>query len=276
MLTQLKKRQRYEPGKVINMPIRAIHPNPSQPRKVFKNTDLLDLSDSIKQNGVIQPITVRYDSQLEQYQLVAGERRLRAAALAGFIDIPCIITDISDEQSALIALVENLQRCDLDFFEEASGIFNLIKTYGFSQETVAKKLGKSQSAISNKLRLLKLPAEIIQKLMLHGFSERHARALLRLKTDNEQASALNYIIKHNLNVAQTEEYIDKLENTSGKVEKKDGCTFVFKDLRLFLNTIDHTINTMRSSGIDAEIDKTETEAEITMTIHIPKNVPRET
>lgn len=278
MLTKLKNRLRSESGQVVYIPIASIYPNPAQPRKIFDKSDLLDLSNSISEHGLIQPITVRHSENKGIYELVAGERRLRASALAGLTDIPCIISDIDDCQSSLIALVENLQRCDLDFFEEAAGIFNLIKTYGFSQEEAAKKLGKSQSAISNKLRLLKLDPEVIHRITLNGLSERHARALLRLSSREEQLDTLDKIIKRHMTVCETDQYIDRLLIKQAiEPEKKPKIqAFVFKDLRLFLNTINHAVDTMRSSGIEAEIDRTEDDSSIRMTISIPKNVPRET
>ena len=140
MLIKRKTRIRYESGQVLYIPIASIYPNPAQPRKTFNKGELEGLSHSIRENGVIQPITVRPSDDSGRYQLIAGERRLRASALAGLTDIPCIVADMDDCKSSLVALVENLQRCDLDFFEEASGIYNLIKTYGFSQEEAAKKL----------------------------------------------------------------------------------------------------------------------------------------
>lgn len=278
MLTKIKNRLRSDTGQVVYIPIASIYPNPAQPRKIFNKSDLLDLSDSIREHGLIQPITVRHSENKGHYELIAGERRLRASALAGLTDIPCIISDADECQSSLIALVENLQRCDLDFFEEAAGIFNLIKTYGFSQEEAAKKLGKSQSSISNKLRLLKLDPEVIHRVTLNALSERHARALLRLNTREEQLDTLDKIIKRHMTVSETDQYIDRmLLKQALEPEKKPKVqAFVFKDLRLFLNTINHAVDTMRSSGIDAEIDRTENDAEIRMTISIPKNVPRET
>lgn len=278
MLTKIKNRLRNDAGQVVYIPIASIYPNPAQPRKIFNKTDLIDLSDSIREHGLIQPITVRHSENKGIYELIAGERRLRASALAGLTDIPCIISDADECQSSLIALVENLQRCDLDFFEEAAGIFNLIKTYGFSQEEAAKKLGKSQSSISNKLRLLKLDPEIIHRITLNALSERHARALLRLNTREQQLDTLDKIIKRHMTVSETDQYIDKLliKQVLEPEKKPKVQAFIFKDLRLFLNTINHAVDTMRNSGIDAEIDRTEDDSLIRMTISIPKNVPRET
>ena len=277
MLDAIKSRFLRDGGRVVHIPISSIYPNPAQPRKVFNKEDLRELSDSIRENGLIQPITVRRGNERGCFLLVAGERRLRASALAGLKDIPCIVSDIDDEKSSLIALVENLQRCDLSFFEEAAGIANLIRTYGFSQEEAARKLGKSQSAVSNKLRLLKLSPEVMKKISAHGLTERHARALLRLDTPEEQLAVLELIISRGMTVADTDRYIDKYligENTPPK--KKGFKTYAFRDLRIFINTINSAVDTMRSSGIQAEVDKSEDENTIRMTICIPKNVPRET
>jgi len=278
VLKKIKNRRQNNTGQVLYIPISSIYPNPSQPRKTFDKSELMDLSNSIREHGLIQPITVRPTENADRYELIAGERRLRASALAGFTDIPCIISDIDDKQSSLIALVENLQRCDLDFFEEAAGIFNLIKTYGLSQEGAAKKLGKSQSAISNKLRLLKLDPNVIHKISINKLSERHARALLRLQTGEEQLKVLEKVLQKHMTVAETDRYIDKyllgeqdIPKTKPKIQ-----AFIFKDLRIFVNTINHAVDTMRNSGIKAQVDKTEDESEIRMTICIPKNVPRET
>ena len=279
MFKKLKPRLSRDSTQLMYIPISSIYPNPAQPRKTFSKEDLAELSDRIRENGLIQPITVRKGDFPGKYFLVAGERRLRASAMAGFTDIPCIVSDTDDMQSSLIALVENLQRCDLDFFEEAMGIYNLIKTYGFSQESAAKKLGKSQSAVSNKLRLLRLPPEIIHDIVANSLSERHARALLRLPTQAAQEEVIKKIIKEGMTVSETDKYIDKyLVSPPAKQEpvKKKPPTYVFKDLRIFLNTINHAVDTMRTSGIAAKVEKEESEDLIRMTICIPKNVPRET
>lgn len=273
MLEKIRKRFLYENERIIYLPIESITPNPAQPRKIFSEPELRDLANSIRENGVLQPITVRRSGN--RYQLVAGERRLRASALAGLKEIPCIISNMDDKQSSLIALVENLQRCDLDYFEEAVGIYNLIQTYGFSQEEAAKKLGKSQSAISNKLRLLKLDPDVMKLILRNGLSERHARALLRLESREDQLSALDQILEENMNVSQTDAYIEHLlvqrNNPQPEAPKlKPTTTYIFKDVRLFLNTINHAVDTMRNSGIKADIQRDEDDSQIRMTIHICK------
>ncbi|MBR5478651.1 MAG: ParB/RepB/Spo0J family partition protein [Clostridia bacterium] len=267
MLSPLRKKPIYENTSIVMLPIGRIEPNPAQPRKVFNADELRELSHSIAENGVIQPITVRKID--ERFVLVAGERRLRAAIMAGLREIPAIVSDMDERQSSLVALIENLQRCDLDFFEEALGIDNLIRTYNFSQEEAARKLGKSQSAVSNKLRLLKLPRKVIKLIIENNLTERHARALLRLENSELQESALQNIIARNLNVSQTDEYVERLLVEKTKPSPKR-TVFVFKDVRPFVNTINHAVDTMRSSGIKADLTKKEDDSALHMTISIYK------
>ena len=177
----LKERKYKKSNEVIQIPARLILPNPHQPRKNFNWDDLEGLAESIHYNGLLQPITVRKRED-ERYELISGERRLRACKMAGLSTIPSIVIDIDEEKSALLAILENLQRENLHFFEEAMAIERLMKGFGLSQEELSRKLGKSQSALSNKLRLLRLPSDIRYNITLYGLSERHARALLRLPT----------------------------------------------------------------------------------------------
>lgn len=268
MLYTFKKKISFDNTAISMLPIGRIEPNPSQPRKIFNGDELRELSHSIVENGVIQPITVRKVD--ERFILVAGERRLRAAIMAGLREIPAIISDMDERQSSLVALIENLQRSDLDFFEEALGIDNLIRTYGFSQEEAARKLGKSQSAISNKLRLLKLPQKIIKLIIENNLAERHARALLRLEDQEKQEQAIAHIIERGLNVSQTDEYIERLLMTRPQPQPQR-TVFVFKDVRPFVNTINHAVETMRSSGIKADIQQNEDDSALHMTISIYKS-----
>ena len=267
MRSPLRKKISYDGSGIVLLPIGRIEPNPAQPRKIFNPEELRELSHSIAENGVIQPVTVRRID--ERYVLVAGERRLRAAIMAGLREIPAIISDMDERQSSLVALIENLQRSDLDFFEEALGIDNLIRTYGFSQEEAARKLGKSQSAISNKLRLLKLPPNIIKLIIENSLTQRHARALLRLDDESKQEQVLKNIIKKDLNVSQTDEYIERLltEKPNGNPRR---TVFLFKDVRPFVNTINHAFETMRSSGIKADLKQKEDDSAVHMTISIYK------
>lgn len=200
-------------GGVIWLPADELEPSPVQPRKNFPDGELQELSESIAQYGVLNPLTVRLRDG--RYELVAGERRLRAARLAGLCDVPCILLDVSLEDASLIALVENLQRRDLDFIEEANGLSQLIKLFGMSQEEAARRIGKSQSAVANKLRLLKLPDDVLRSLRDNGLTERHGRALLRLQDENMQRAALAYMIEHDLNVAAADAYIEALLREPG-------------------------------------------------------------
>ncbi|MDR0324945.1 MAG: ParB/RepB/Spo0J family partition protein, partial [Oscillospiraceae bacterium] len=244
-----------------------IRRNPYQPRSVFDEGGLNDLSDSIRQYGVLQPLTVRR-SGTGGYELVAGERRLRASKLAGLREVPCILLDATEKQSSVLALVENLQRCDLDFFEEAEGIRRLIRQFGLSQDEAARRLGKSQSAVANKLRLLRHPDEVTEAIRRHGLTERHARALLRVEGMEGKLEAVEHIAKEKLNVAQAEEYIERLL-TGGpeESEAKRGIRtlYVFKDIRLFLNTVTRAVETMRRSGVNARLDKEEEDGDIRLT-----------
>lgn len=257
-------------NKIIEIPIIKIRPNKAQPRRLFDEDELVSLSRSIKENGILQPLTVKRASQTE-YELIAGERRLRASVMAGLKKVPCIIVRCSDKESAIFALLENLQRSDLGFFEEARGISKLIKKYGLTQEEAAIKLGKTQSTIANKLRLLKLTYEEQEWIINAGLTERHARALLRLKNEEVRREALSRIESQNLNTQQTENLIGIMLNNAPKNTKTTGHSkAVIKDVRIFVNTINKAVDTMRLAGIDAKSEKTENNNFIEYTIQIPK------
>lgn len=257
-------------NKIIEIPIIKIRPNKAQPRRLFDEDELVSLSRSIKENGILQPLTVKRASQTE-YELIAGERRLRASVMAGLKKVPCIIVRCSDKESAIFALLENLQRSDLGFFEEARGISKLIKKYGLTQEEAAIKLGKTQSTIANKLRLLKLTYEEQEWIINAGLTERHARALLRLKNEEVRREALSRIVSQNLNTQQTENLIGIMLNNAPKNTKTTGHSkAVIKDVRIFVNTINKAVDTMRLAGIDAKSEKTENNNFIEYTIQIPK------
>lgn len=258
-------------NKISEIPIIKIRPNKAQPRKVFNEDELSALSRSIAENGILQPLTVRKASQSE-FELIAGERRLRAAILAGMKRVPCIIVKCSDKESAVYALLENLQRADLGIFEEARGISRLIRRYGLTQEQAAEKLGKTQSTIANKLRLLKLSGEEQEWIENAGLTERHARALLRIDDEDIRREVLSKIISDNLNVSQTEALVGIYKHNNPKTEKNRGRSkAVIKDIRIFLNSINRAIDTMRLSGIDAQSVKTDSENFIEYTIRIPKS-----
>ena len=264
-----KRRSAIRRGGIIYLSVDEIEPSPVQPRKNFEDENLKELSQSIAEYGILNPLTVRLRDC--RYELVAGERRLRAARLAGLSEVPCILLDVSMEEASLIALVENLQRRDLDFIEEANGIRQLISLFGMSQEEAARRIGKSQSAVANKLRLLKLPKDVLMLLRDRGLTERHGRALLRLNGAAAQRAALAYIIEHDLNVAATDSYIDSLLARADEAEKHEQKrTFVMKDVRVFVNTIMHGLDLMKQGGIAAGMKREETEDELILTISIPK------
>ncbi len=258
-------------GNILWLSTEDIAPSPVQPRKLFDEEGLAELSRSIKSYGILNPLTVRCRGG--KYELVAGERRLRAAKLAGLQEVPCILLDVNMEDAGLIALIENLQRRDLDFIEEALGLSRLIRMFGLSQEEAARRIGKSQSAVANKLRLLKLPEDVLEKLRGYGLSERHGRALLRLPDPDAQRMALEYIAANALTVAATEEYIEALlnapEETAPKPEPRR--TLVRKDVRIFLNSLNRSLELMKQGGIDAGVKREETEDSLILTISIPKS-----
>ena len=269
----LRPRPGLRRGGILSLRVDDISPNPVQPRKRFEDESLRELSESIRSYGILNPLTVRL--RCGKYELVAGERRLRAAKLAGLTEVPCILVDVNMEDASLLALVENLQRKDLDFLEEAEGIQRLIRMFGMSQEEAAQRIGKSQSAVANKLRLLKLPGDVLDSLRENGLSERHGRALLRLPDPVAQRAALAVILENDMTVAATDAYIDALlspvEEASPVPEKKERRrTFVLKDVRLFLNTVTKSIDLMKQGGIDAGMKREETEDTLILTISIPK------
>lgn len=251
-----------ETGRVVFLPARSIKPNQSQPRRIFNEEALQELSESIASHGIIQPLSVRRVGS--NYELIAGERRLRAAQMAGLTEIPCIVMSMDDGESGVVALVENLQRQDLDFIEEALGISRLIQLQNLSQEQAAKMIGKSQSAVANKLRLLKHSPQVLDALRANHLTERHARALLRLPSEPQKLKAIETISQLGMSVARTERYIDELLNGG-----KDAAVTQF-NLKGFLNHLGHSLSRIQSSGIPAVSERRETENEIVLTITIPK------
>lgn len=256
--------------KIKYISVVQIESNRAQPRTVFSEDKILSLSESIRENGILQPLTVR-KILASRYELIAGERRLRAAIKANLKVVPCIVLSCDDEQSAVFALLENLQRADLGPFEEAEGIYKLITNFNLTQEMAAKRLGKKQSTIANKLRLLKFSPEERQKITEAGLTERHARALLRLQDPIQRDIALNRIIINALNVQKSELLIESMMNNSLKKDGKSHKTVVIKDLRIFMNTINKAIDTMRLSGIDAKRSQRETDEYIEYMVTIPKS-----
>ena len=260
-------------NKVVDIPIRQIRPNQSQPRKTFKDEEMNSLAASIEENGILQPLTVRR-LNLQEYELVAGERRLRAAVIAGLKRVPCIVIKCTDRESAIFALLENLQRSDLGMFEEARGISRLIRKYNLTQEEAAAKLGKKQSTVANKLRLLKLTMDEQDWINQAGLSERHARALLRIADENLRKEALSKVISESLNINQTEELVDNIISSSfiAVDDKHRKKRVVIKDVRIFINTINKAVDTMRLAGINAVSKRAENDDYIEYTVRIPKNI----
>ncbi|MBR2133327.1 MAG: ParB/RepB/Spo0J family partition protein [Eubacterium sp.] len=257
---------------ITQIPTEKLLPNPYQPRKQFKSEDMLALSNSIRENGVLQPLLCRRINNSDYFEIVAGERRLRASILANLKTVPCVIIDCSYEQSAVYSILENIQRSDLDFFEEAQAISKLIENFGMTQAEVAKKLGKSQPALSNKLRLLRLPVDVRYFIEKNGLTERHARALLQINDENDMWTVLKAIVERKLNVEQTEAYISSLTNKTPK--PKNNVVRIFKDVRIFVNTFNKAIQTMKDAGIDAQSDKTETDEYIEYRVRIPKSTQK--
>ncbi len=239
---------------VLSLPIHEIRPNPNQPRKYFDTISLEELSQSIEEYGVIQPITVRkvYDG----YEIVAGERRFRASENIGLDTIPAIVINADEEKSALIALLENLQRDDLCFFEIAESYRRLIQERGMTQEELAHKIGKSQSTIANKLRLLKLPPRVKRMVREYSLSERHARALLHLTSEELQVKAAKEVCRKHLSITQTEDLVKSM--LRAEREQKNHVKYASRtDLRMFTNTVKRALDLIREAGAPADMEKKE-------------------
>lgn len=253
------------------IPIKFIKPNPYQPRKTFSQRALEELSQSIKAYGIIQPISVRRIGE-ESYELVAGERRLRAAEMAELEAIPAIVVRFVDKDSAVIALIENLQREDLSFIEEAEGYNSLINDHGLTQQELAEKVGKNQSTIANKLRILRLSDEIKKAIIENGLTERHARALLKLPDEETQMRILNNVIKMDLTVKKTESLIkNELEELARKKEPEHRQTIKgLINYRIYINSLRNVFTTIKDSGVDAKYEQKDLGDFIEVTVKIPK------
>lgn len=253
------------------IPISSIKPNPYQPRKEFNQKSLEELSQSIKSYGVIQPISVR-EIREDSYELIAGERRLRASELANLNEIPAIVVDYRDKESAIIALMENLQREDLNFIEEAEGYNSLIIDHDFTQQEIAEKIGKNQSTIANKLRILKLPEDIKRNLIEYGLTERHGRALLKLPDDDLRRNVLERVVKNELNVNKTEALVDgildDLIEGEEKVSKQNIKSLI--SIRIYLNTIKKAYSAIKETGVNAEYQEIDKGDHVEVVVKIPK------
>ncbi len=259
-------KNRQNQSKIHYIETEKIVPTKYQPRKEFGDKALLELSQSIRTHGVLQPLIVR--QQGEGYLLIAGERRLRAAMLAGLDRVPCIITERDEKSCAEISLIENIQRQNLSFFEEAAALRRLIDEFSLTQAQVAERLGKTQSSIANKLRILKLPAAAQMIISTNNLSERHARELLRLENNNQIFIALDKIIKRRLNVAQTEALIDKM--VASKKSDKHMVKAGVRDVRIFVNTINRAVGMIKKAGIKPITTLGERDGFVEYTIKIPK------
>ncbi|MBE6748402.1 MAG: ParB/RepB/Spo0J family partition protein [Ruminococcaceae bacterium] len=249
------------------IPHENIYPNPHQPRVRFDYIELENLANSIRANGILQPINVR-PLDNGNFELISGERRLRAARMIGVTKIPCIVMNVSDEQSALFAIIENVQRQNLDFFEEAIAIERLMTEHFLSQEEIGRKLGKAQSTLSNKLRLLRLPEEMRDKIIMASLTERHARALLSLPDNSARNKALDIIIERHLTVSEAERLVNDILRR--RKEPKKPPIKVFKDMRIFINTLNHAVDSIRKAGIEADTAKSETDEYFEYVVRISK------
>ncbi len=259
---QCQKLKTYmETGRVVFLPVQAIRPNPAQPRQVFREEALDELAQSIRAHGILQPLSVRRIGG--GYELIAGERRLRAGILAGLTEVPCILMTMDDKESGTAALVENLQRQDLDFIEEARGISALMNAMNLSQEQTARLLGKSQSGIANKLRILRHSAHVLAAIRAENLTERHARALLKLPTEGEKMQAISMIAKLDMSVSRAERYIEELCEQSDRRQPK-------ANIGAFLNGLNQSLARIQLSGVPAISERRETDSQIVLTITIPK------
>jgi len=278
-----KQKSSETSSQIINLQLEQLSPNPFQPRKQFEPIQMEELSRSIAEMGVIQPIIVRQID--DRYEIVAGERRWRAAKMADQTVIPAVIRNFTDREMAEIALVENLQRADLNYFEEAEGYRKLIEDFRLTQENIASRVGKSQPTIANKLRLLKIDPDVKEKIMVELLTERHVRTLLRLKTPEEQIAILKEVYENEMNVSDTEhlvsEYLagrvvidnnpqEEIDSVDGTGEKKQNIRRVFSDMRIYINTIKAAVTTILESGVDVKMEQIETDDDIQLTITIPR------
>ena len=265
MKTSRKKPKYPTNGAILLVPITDIRPNPSQPRRNFPLDSLMELAQSISENGILQPLTISMEGG--EPTLIAGERRLRAARIAGLREVPCVQVQAEARQRQVLTLIENLQRQDMNCFEEAQGIRYLIDSFELTQCEAAHQLGMSQSAIANKLRLLRLPEDERRALIEGGFGERHARALLRLTDRTRRLQVMEKMVADKLTVAQTERLVEEI--LAGRVRRKPSKPLI-RDVRVFFNTVNHALSIMRRGGIPAESTQREEGDYIEYVVRIPK------
>ena len=269
----VSEEEEYHSDEVIQLPISSISPNQFQPRSIFKEDKIKELAQTIQTHGMIQPIVVRKQDE-GTYEIIAGERRWRAVQSLGWDTISAIVRNMNDTETASVALIENLQREELTVIEEASAYGQLLELHSLTQEALAQRLGKSQSTIANKLRLLKLPEAVQQALLDKKITERHARALITLKDDEKQLEMLENIITHHLNVKQTEDQIEKMMSTEDEEKKEEvkrpRLKGVNKDIRIAMNTIRQSLHMVSDTGIDVETEEEDLDDYYQFTIKIPK------
>ena len=257
---------------IVSIPLSQIMPNPFQPRKTFSAEGLQELCASIREFGVIQPLIVRKTDS--GYELIAGERRLRASGLAGRDDVPCVLRDASDKEMAEIALIENLQREDLHYFEEALGYEKLLRQFNLTQEVLAERVGKTQSSIANKLRLLKLPPEMREYIFEEKLTERHSRALLKVDDSERQWQLLKFVAENKLNVRETESLIEaQFQNEpipEQKVVRRPQMLKIVKDVRIFINTVGELVKKKKKTGLDVRLTQEQDDEFVTITMVVPK------
>lgn len=256
---------------VVDINVDTIAPNPFQPRKSFSDEGLAELSASIREFGIIQPLIIRKIDK--GYELIAGERRLRASIIAGLTNVPCIIREASDKEMAEIALIENLQREDLHFFEEAFGYESLLSQFSLTQEVLAIRVGKTQSTIANKLRLLRLPSLVREQVLSAGLSERHARALLKLDQESEQMRIVKMIAENAMTVKEAEALIRDIETSTtdkAKLPKRPPMLRIVKDVRIFINTVHELVAQIKKTGLPVRVTQEQDADTVTITMVVPK------
>ncbi|NMB41179.1 MAG: nucleoid occlusion protein [Firmicutes bacterium] len=266
---RLKKIENLK-DEIRNIDMNIIKPNPYQPRKNFEKVKIEELAQSIKTYGLLQPVIITPDE--ERYFIVAGERRYLACELLGWTEIPAIIRDYQDSSMAAVALIENLQREDLNFLEEAEGYKRLIDEFDLTQEVLAQRLGKSQSTIANKIRLLRLPDKVKEMIKENDLTERHSRALLKLSSQEQQLEAVTAILNMKLNVNETENLVKQLIKKDVKSSKdpKSQRKVVIRDIRIFLNTVRQAVNIIRKAGLNPLVDEVDDERFFEIRIRLPK------
>ncbi|WP_188207420.1 nucleoid occlusion protein [Alkalibacillus aidingensis] len=272
--SKLEENSNIQENEVVEIEVSRIQRNQYQPRTIFDEEKITELAQTIHTHGMIQPIVVRKLEEEDKFELIAGERRWRAVQSLEWETIPAIIKNMTDTETASVALIENLQREELTVVEEAIAYDQLLHTHGLTQEALAQRLGKSQSTIANKLRLLKLPSVVQQALLNKQITERHARALISLKDEQTQEQLLSSIIEEHLNVKQTEERIQDIlhpsEEQDEKKKPKPKVQGVNKDVRIALNTIRQSLNMVQDTGMDVESEEEDTDDFYQITIKIPK------